>query len=383
MVDVTRAYSIEDLRRLARKRLPRAVFEFFDGGAEDEVTLRANRAAFESVRLLPKVLVDVSESDPSTEILDVAARWPFVIAPTGSIGIGWPGADVAIARAAAAFGVPFTLSTMATASIEEVARKAPGRLWFQLYVFYDREFTDKIVARADAAGYEALVITVDLAAGGKRERDMRNAFSMPFRLRPRHVIEGIVRPGWAFGILRHGMPEFDNLRGYQGRADSGLALASSVGRNTDPGLNWDDLARFRDRWKRKLVVKGIARADDAARAVQLGLDAIWVSNHGGRQLDSAVASMEALPAIVSAVNGRVPVILDSGVRRGSDALKALAMGAQAVGLGRAALYGASIAGEAGAMRALEIFTDELSRTMKLCGVRSIAEIGPHLLAAPR
>ena len=381
MPDVTRAWSIEELRRRARARLPRAIFDFFDGGAEDEVTLRDNRAAFERTRLLPRVLVDVSKPDPSCEILGAPARQPFFVAPTGAAGIAWPGVDVGIARAAAALGVPYTLSTNATAGIEEIAEKAPGRLWFQLYVLRERAFVEKLIARAEAAGYEALVPTVDLAVGGKRERDQRNGFSVPPRLTLRHLVSGALKPSWALRIaLNGGLPDFVNVRGYGGSTERGLALASSVGRHTDPGFDWDDLARFRDRWKRKLIVKGVSRVDDAERMAQMGVDGVWVSNHGGRQLDGAVASLDAMQAIARAVGSKVAVIMDGGVRRGSDVLKARALGAQAVAVGRATLYGAAAGGEAGARQALAILASELERAMQLSGVARVAEITRELVA---
>ncbi len=376
------ACNIEDLRLLARRRLPRMIFDFFDGGAEDEVTLRSNRDAYERRRFVPRVLRDVSKPDPSCEILGGPSKYPFLIAPTGATGMAWPGADVATARAAARFGIPFTLSTNATASIEEIADKAPGRLWFQLYVLYDREFTDKLVRRAAAAGYEALVVTVDLATGGKRERDSHNGFMVPYTMQLRHVLQGAMKPAWALRIVANGgLPEFVNLRGFQRmeRVDV-VTISSSVSQQLDSSFDDTGLKRLRDMWKGKLVVKGVSRPDDAERIAGLGADSIWISNHGGRQLDGAIASLDALPDVVAAVGGKVPVILDGGVRRGSDALKARALGAQAVCIGRATLYGASVAGDAGALRALEILVDELERTMKLCGVRSIAEVGPDLLA---
>ena len=379
---LSQACNIDDLRRLARRRLPRMIFDFFDGGAEDEVTLRANRDAYQRRRFAPRVLRDVSQPDPSCEILGGPSQYPFLIAPTGAIAMAWPGADLAIARAAARFGIPFTLSTNATASIEEIAEKAPGRLWFQLYVLYDREFTDGLVRRAAAAGYETLVVTVDLATGGKRERDSHNGFTVPYSMQLRHVLQGAMKPAWALRIVAHGgLPEFVNLRGFQRmeRADV-VTISSSVSQQLDASFDDAGLKRLRDMWKGKLVVKGVSRPDDAERIVGLGADSIWISNHGGRQLDGAIASLDALPDVVAAVGGKVPVILDGGVRRGSDALKARALGAQAVCIGRATLYGASVAGDAGAVRALEILVDELERTMKLCGVRTMAEVGPDLLA---
>ena len=381
MADVTQAYSIADLRCLAERALPRPIFDFFDGGAEDEVTLRDNRAAFERVRLVPRVLADVRAPDLACEILGGPSKMPFVIAPTGGIGIAWPGADLAIARTARALGIPYTLSTNATASIEDVAREGPERRWFQLYVLRDRAFVEKLVARAEAAGFEALVPTVDLAVGGKRERDFRNGFTIPPRLTLRHALAGALRPAWAWRILMNGgLPDFVNVRGYGGTDERGLKLASSVGRDIDAGFCWDDLARFRDRWKRKLVVKGVSRVDDAERLVSMGVDGVWVSNHGGRQLDGAIASLDATGAISRAVGSRMAVLMDGGVRRGIDALKARALGAQAVAVGRATLYGIACGGEEGARHALAILTSELVRAMQLCGMRSISEITPDLLA---
>ncbi len=382
MPAIDRAVSIADLRALAKRRLPRAIFDFFDGGAEDELTLRANRAAFEGARLLPRVLRDVSKVDPACEILGLPAGRPFVVAPTGGAGIAWPGVDIGIARAAAAAGIPYTLSTNATASIEEVADQVQGRLWFQLYVLRERGFVEKLVTRAEAAGYEALVPTVDLATGGKRERDTRNGFSIPPRLNARLLLDGALHPAWAWRIALHGgLPDFASVRGYRGSRERGLALASSVGRDTDPAFDWDDLARLRERWKKKLVVKGVSRVEDAERLAALGVDGVWVSNPGGRQLDGAVASLEAMAPIARAVGGRMAVLMDGGVRRGVDALKARALGAQAVCVGRPVLYGGGAGGAAGAERALAILATELERAMQLCGVRTMAEVTPDLVAS--
>lgn len=383
MPDLSSAVNIGDLRLAARRRLPRAIFDFFDGGAEDEIALRDNRAAWERVRLAPRVLRDVSKIDMSCEILGGPSRMPLVIAPTGGIGIGWPGADIAIAGAAAQHGIPYTLSTTATATIEAVAEaNGDGRRWFQLYILYDRDFTDKLMQRAWAAGYEALVITVDLPVGGKRERDSYNRFTQPFRPGLGQVLEAFTKPDWALRILANGgLPTLENLRGFdQKKSESLQSISSSVGQNLDAAFDYTALRRLRDLWKGKLLVKGVARADDAARIVELGADGLWVSNHGGRQLDSALATLDTLPGIVDAVGGKVPVLLDGGVRRGSDMIKARALGAEAVCAGRPTLYGASAAGEAGALRALAILADELHRTMQLCGTRTIAEIDSSLVA---
>ncbi|RYX97119.1 MAG: alpha-hydroxy-acid oxidizing protein [Comamonadaceae bacterium] len=373
------ALSIADLRRIAQRRLPKSVFEFIDGGAEDELTLADNRAAFERVRLVPRVLVDVSAPQLSTNIAGSPSAAPFVISPMGSCVLGWPEADIAIARAAAAHGIPYTLSTMSTTSIERLAGAVQGRLWFQLYVLRDKAMNERLVDRAAAAGYEALVVTVDLAAGGKRERDMRNGISIPLRMSPRHLWEGITHPGWALQMVRNGLPEFENVRGLLGQQNAGLTIAAAVGQSLDAAYNWDDLARLRERWKGKLLVKGVEHPLDAARLVQLGVDGIWVSNHGGRQLDGAIASADALPAVAEAVAGRASILIDSGVRRGIDALKARALGAEAVAIGRAALFGACAGGEAGASRALDILFSELTLALKLSGMPSIDAVDATVL----
>ena len=373
------AFSIEELRLKARRRLPRAVFDFIDGGAEDENTLRGNRAAFDKVCLLPRVLVDVSRIDTGTSLLGKPAALPIAIAPTGVVGFGWRGGDVAIAKAAAASGIPYSLSMSATASIERIAREAPGRLWFQAYFLKQRDYTLGLIERARRAGYEALIVTADVPVGGKRERDYRNDFSVPFRFTPKNLLDFASRPGWALPMLVRGMPVMENLTGLAPEAKDTAALASSVARNNDATFDWDALKMVRDRWPGKLLVKGILRSDDAERAVAVGCEGVIVSNHGGRQLDGAVAAFDALPAVARAVGGKATVLMDGGVRRGADVLKALACGAQAVMVGRATLYGVCAAGEAGALRALDILSDELVRAMQLCGARRVSEIGPDLL----
>jgi len=374
------AYSIEDLRQAARRRLPRAVFDFIDGGAEDEVALRGNRAAFERVRFLPRVLVDVSRIDTQTSILGKPSKLPIAIAPTGAVGFGWRGGDIAIAKAAAAAGMPYSLSMSATASIERIAREAPGRLWFQAYFLKQRDYTLGLIDRARAAGYEALIVTADVPVGGKRERDNRNHFSVPFRYTARNLLDFASRPAWALPMLFKGIPAMENLSGLVPESEDAAALASSVARNNDATLDWEVLKMVRDRWPGKMLVKGILRADDAERAVAAGCEGVIVSNHGGRQLESAVAPFDALPAIVRAVGGKASVLMDGGVRRGADVVKALACGAEAVMIGRATLYGVCAAGDAGARRAVEILSDELVRTMQLCGACSVGEIKPELLA---
>jgi (S)-mandelate dehydrogenase len=374
---IARARSIEDLRRLAGRRLPRAIFDFFDGGAEDELTLTANREAFRKVRLAPKILVDVSTVDTSTNILGVRSALPIIVAPTGAAGFGWPHADVAIARSAASHGIPYTLSTSGTASIERIAEEAGGNLLFQAYILKQREFTDRLIERARVAGYFGLMITVDLPVGGKRERDYRNDFSIPFRFTPRNLADFSCRPSWAARMLLSGVPVLENLAGLSPSTNLAQA-ASSVGRNYDSSFNWDDLKAIRDLWPSKLVVKGVIRPDDAEKLNAIGCDAVVVSNHGGRQLDGGLGALEALPGIVAA-RGDMSIMVDGGIRRGSDIVKALALGADAVLVGRATLYGACAGGECGAMHALDILKEELTRTMQLCGVRSVSEIQGDLV----
>lgn len=374
------AYSIEDFRNGARAYLPRAIFDFFDGGAEDEVAMRANRRAFERTRILPRILNDVSVVDTSTTLLGKSSPLPLAVAPTGGVGFGWPGGDLAIARAAAALRIPYTLSTTATTSIERVASEAPGRLWFQAYVLRDTAFFYKLIGRALAADYEALMITVDLPVGGKRERDFHNDFSLPFRFTPRNVRDFALHPRWLMRLARHGMPRMENLDGLAQQGKSAAAIASSVGRNYDPAFGWERLKRVRDQWPRKLIIKGVAHPEDACRLASLGCDAIVISNHGGRQLDSSCATLDLLPAVATALAGRIELMVDGGVRRGSDLVKARALGAKAVLCGRATLFGALVAGEAGAARALDILRDELVRTMQLAGVPQFDRIDSGCVA---
>ena len=381
--DVTKAISIEDLREMAKRRLPRAIFDFFDGGAEDETTLRENRAAFERVRLLPRVLVNVATVDTRVDLLGKETALPLAIAPTGGISAGRAGAELALARAAKAFGVPFTLATPSAFTIERVAEEVGGRLWFQLYAVREHEFREKLVARAKNGGYEAMLVTVDLPVSGKRERDPRNGFRTPYNPNWRNSRDVLFKPAWLLEILRHGLPGMANFEGYRFSTPKGTDIATAVGREMDAALDWTQVQRLRELWPRKLFLKGVERPDDAERAAAIGCDGVVVSNHGGRQLDGAAATLDALPAVARVAGNRITVLLDGGVRRGVDILKARALGAHGVLTGRATLFGAMAGGEAGARRALEILASELERAMQLCGVRSIAEIGPDLVAGAR
>ena len=372
--------NMEDLRRAARRRLPRAVFDFVDGGVAGEVTLRRNRSAFEELTFRPRVLVDVSERDQSTTVLGQRIKTPVIVSPTGMAGICWPYGEIAAARAAAQAGTIYTLSTHASCSIEEVASGAPGPLWFQLYVWQNRDLTRSFVERAREAGYRALVLTVDVPVISTRERDHRNGFTIPPRITASNVADTIWRVGWIRGVLRGPKLTLKNLVGAPGAPNTDIVTLGGVAnRQVDPSINWGDLAWFRSLWPGPLLLKGIMSAEDAVRAVDHGVDGIVVSNHGGRQLDYAPASLEVLPEVADAVGGRIEILLDGGVRRGSDVLKAIALGARAVMVGRPYLYGLSRAGQAGVEQALGILKTELDRTMALVGVRNLEEADRSIL----
>jgi (S)-mandelate dehydrogenase len=310
------------------------------------------------------------------------ASLPMAIAPTGAIGAGRHDADLMIARAARAAGIPYSLATPATNSIEEIAEQAGGRLWFQLYLLKNKDFRMQLVRRAAAAGFEALLVTVDLTTGGKRERDLRNDFAAPFVPTWRNSRDVLLKPAWLAGMATRGVPRMKNLEGMLTQAPRLTDVAASVGRELDASFSWEDLKSLRDAWKGKLVLKGIVHPADAERAVAAGCDGIVVSNHGGRQLDGAIATADALPAVARAVNGRLAVLVDGGVRRGIDLLKARALGAQGVLTGRATLFGVMAGGEAGAKRAIEILAGEFERSLMLCGVPRAEDITADLLANP-
>ena len=367
--------TIEDLRRRARRRLPRAVFDYIDGGAEDEVTLRANRRAFERITFQPRALVDVGTPDLSTIVLGQRLAVPLILAPAGLVGLFWPDGEVASARAAARFGTAFTLSTVSVASLEEVASAARGTaLWFQLYVFRDRELTRSLVERALAAGYEALCLTIDVPVAGARERDLRNGFSIPPRVTLRNVLDAMQHVGFLREVLTGPPITFRNVSPVARSKTDAFSIAAYVNRQFDPTLTWRDIAWLRSLWPRPLLLKGIMTVDDARLAVEHGADGIIVSNHGGRQLDSLPASIDVLPDIADAVGSRVEVLLDSGIRRGTDIAKAVALGARACLIGRPYLYGLAAAGQPGVELALGMLSRELERTLTLLGRPSVAEL---------
>jgi isopentenyl diphosphate isomerase/L-lactate dehydrogenase-like FMN-dependent dehydrogenase len=366
------ALSIEDLRLLAKRRLPRAVFDFIDGGAGDEVTLRDNEAAFQNWVLLPRVAVDVSQRSMQTSIVGARCALPLMLAPTGLAGFYWPAGEVAAASAAATAGIPFCLSTNSVASVEDVARAVPeGERWFQLYFLKDRDWMHALVKRAKDAGYRVLCITVDLAVQGRRERDVRNAFTMPLRPRAATILDLARRPRWVAGVLLS-PPGLGNFASAE--RSRFTSVAQHVASLFDPSAAWDDVARLRDLWSGPVVIKGVLHPDDARKAVGIGAEAVMVSNHGGRQLDHVPAPISVLPEIVAAAGGRAEVILDGGVRRGTDILKALALGASACSIGRAFLWGLAAAGQEGVARSIAILRDELDNGMTLLGTARIEDI---------
>jgi L-lactate dehydrogenase (cytochrome) len=371
-----RCHTIEDLRTMARRTVPQPIFEYVDGAAWGEVTYRRNRTGFERFQLSPRMLVDVSRIEMSTTVLGREIALPIIGAPTGMTGLNHPDGEGAIARAAHAVGTIYTQSALSSLSIEEVSAVAPGPKWFQLYVMTDRGIAHDMLARAQAAGYEALVLTVDVAVAGVRERDVRNRFSLPPRLTLKAAAQGVIRPRWSRGFIANPRLKTGNVV-YEGGGVIGHA--QWVNRQFDASVTWDDLADFREHWKGPLLIKGIMRPDDAVRAVEHGVEGIIVSNHGGRQLDHVPSSIEALPAIAEAVDGRAELLLDSGIRRGTDVITALALGARAVLIGRPLVYGLGAAGEAGARRAFELLRGELATALALAGYPRISELGPDVI----
>lgn len=357
-----RPVNVGDFRSIARRRLPRAVFDYVDGAAGDERGTSRNAAALQRILFRPHALTDVSSRDLSVPLFGAALPLPIVIGPTGLNGVVRPGGDLALARAAARAGLPFVLSTASTSSIEEVARACDGEKWFQLYVL-ERNLAASLARRALDAGFRTLVLTVDVVVGGRRERDMRNGFGVPFRMSARFLADCAMRPAWSLGQLRHGLPQFGNLAGAQAQGASSQALLMQ--RQMDASFDWDDLKALRDAWPHRLLVKGILRAEDAARCFECGADGVVLSNHGGRQVEDTRAPVDVL-AEVAAPEGKA-VLVDGGFRRGADIVKALALGAGAVLLGRAPLYGLAAGGEAGVGEVIGILRAEMDNTLALIG----------------
>ena len=378
--DVSRALNIADLRAVARRRVPHFVFEYVEGGAEDEASLRCNRTGFEALRLVPQTLVDTSSRHLRTEILGRPAAAPLIIGPTGLNGMSHADGDIGLARAAAHLGIPFTLSTMSTTRLEDVAKQAGGRLWMQLYVMKNRAVAEDIMTRAAAAGYEALVFTTDANVFGSREWD-RRSYIAPGKPTLRARLDALRHPGWLRSVLiANGIPRFRNLEGFlPPGAASAVGGSTIIPKLFEATITWDDITWIRRFWPRKLLIKGVLSVADAERAAALGCDGIVLTNHGGRQLDSCVAPIDVLPEIAAAVGKRLSIIIDGGFRRGTDVIKALALGANAAMTGRATLYGLAANGERGVERALEILTTEMDRAMGQLGCNSVADLGPHII----
>ena len=376
-------YNIADLRLEAQRRLPKGVFDYIDKGTEDMISLGNNRRAFEDIKLLNKTLVDISDVQLDATVLGKHSSMPLAVAPTGTAGLAWYEGEFELAKAAAKAGVPFTLATGSNTPMEKLANEAGGRLWFQLYMWREKHLSDDLVKRAARNGFEALIWTVDIGHGANREHNLRNGFATPYVLNTRSVVDMLLHRGWLAGVMGRymmngGMPKHVNYPpGYQTKITGNVAeqkKTHGVAAKRADKVGWDDVDRLRDLFPGKLIIKGIVRPDDAQKAIEHGVDAIVVSNHGGRNMDSAPATIDLLPQVVKAVDGRIEVIVDSGVRRGSDIVKCKALGASAVLTGRATLYGTAAGGEAGASKAFELLKDEMKRTMAYVGAQRVGEI---------
>ncbi|MEO8628350.1 MAG: alpha-hydroxy acid oxidase [Betaproteobacteria bacterium] len=372
--------NIHDLRELARRRLPHSLFDFIDGGAGDEVTLRANESDFHRFALLPRVLTDVSKRDQSVTVLGQKLDLPLILAPTGLPGILWPRGALEAALAADQAGAAFCLSTMSTSSIEVVSESVKRPIWFQLYVLRDRGLAKAMMERARDAGCSVLALTVDLAMQGQRDRDIRNGLTIPPQLRFSNLVDFAMHPGWLMRFLTGPKPTLANFIGAARHKNDMFTIAGFVNSQFDQSVTWKDIDWARDTWGGPLVLKGVLNPEDAALAVQHGVDGVIVSNHGGRQLDGVQSAIAALPGVVDAAQGKMDIILDGGVRRGTDVVKAIALGAKACMIGRPFLYGLAGMGGAGVARALEIFRGEIDLALALTGRASLADLDRSAIA---
>ena len=379
-----KAVNIDDLRRMAKRHLPRICFDFIEGGLEDEHGIERNETAFRRHRLVPRYLVDVSQRDQSVTLFGQKFSLAVGIAPTGLAGLFRRGADLMLAEAARDANIPFIMSGASTASIEAAAQVAPRHAWYQLYGARDMKVSEDMIRRVRDAGLSTLVHTIDVPIGSKRERNIRNGFIRPYKLKPTIVLEALRHPAWIADYLRHGgMPMLENWRPYAPPGASANEVADFLGSQTPSTQTWRELEAYRRLWPRKLVVKGILHIDDARRAAEMGVDGIMVSNHGGRQLDRAPAPLDVLLQITQAVGNRVTVMFDSGIRRGSDVVIARCLGARFVFTGRATLYGCAAGGPAGAKRAIDILKDEIDRVLAQIGCPSFDQLGPDWLLEQR
>ncbi|HEY1360944.1 MAG TPA: alpha-hydroxy acid oxidase [Xanthobacteraceae bacterium] len=371
---------IEDLRQAARRRVPRAFFDYAEAGSYAQETLRANRADLERIRLRQRVLVDVSRRDLSTTIIGEQARLPLILAPIGLCGMQRGDGEILACRAAQSAGIPFTLSTMSICSIEDVAKATDRPFWFQLYVMRDRGFIKALIERAAAARCSALVLTVDLQVLGQRHCDIRNGMTVPPEIRIGNLVDIALKPTWALSILRGRRKTFGNLAGHARGMENVKSLAQWTNSQFDPALSWKDVEWVRSLWPGKLILKGILDVEDARTAAKTGAAALIVSNHGGRQLDGAPSSISALPRIAETVGGDIEVLFDGGIRSGQDLVRALALGARACMIGRSYIYGLGAYGQAGVTKAIELIGKELDVTMALTGTRRIEEIDRKVIA---
>jgi (S)-mandelate dehydrogenase len=380
--DYRKALSIDDLERIARRRLPNFVFEYIYGGADDEQSLRHNRAVFDDYLFEPKTLTKVGDRELSTPLLGKRYRMPLVIGPTGYNGMVSENGDVKLASAASRLGIPFVLSNVSTTSLEDIAALDSLDAWMQIYFYRDRDYVQKLIERCRAAKYETIVITTDSAIYGNREWDARN-FRKPMKLNLRNMLHVVSRPRWIFDVLvPNGAPTFKNLGDLLPPEQNTVQGASAViGEQLNPSLNWEDIAWLRDHWQGKLIIKGILSPAEAEQAAEVGVDAVVLSNHGGRQLNYALSPLDVLAEARRRVGDRCQLFVDSGFRRGTDVVKALALGADAVWLGRATLYGLAAGGQAGAEHALELLRREIDRTVGLLGCNTLAELEPSLVVA--
>ncbi len=373
---------IDDLKALHRRRAPKMFFDYCESGSYTEQTFRDNTGDFAEIRLRQKVAVDMLGRSTETTMIGERAAMPVALAPVGMAGMQSADGEIKAARAAEAFGVPFTLSTMSICSIEDIAEHTTKPFWFQLYVMKDEEFVAGAIERARRAGCSALVLTLDLQILGQRHKDIKNDLTAPPRLTVRNLLNLATKPHWVAGMAMTRRHTFRNIVGHAKGVEDLSSLMSWTNEQFDPELDWTKIAKIRDMWGGKLILKGILDEEDARRAADFGADAILVSNHGGRQLDGALSSIRMLPSIVKAVGGRTEVFLDSGIRSGQDILKALALGAQGTFIGRSYIYGLGAMGQAGVAKALDILHKELDITMALCGEKTVGALGRHNLLLP-
>ena len=377
-MSVERAASIADLCLLARRRMPRFAFDFIDGGAEDETNLRKNRTAFEAIEILPRYLVNVAPRSTEVRLFNKKYAMPFGIAPMGFLNMAWPGADLMMAKLAATKRIPHVISTASSTPLEQLAEAADGYAWFQFYPTKNEAIYHGLLQRAEAVGCEVLVVTVDVPAPGKRDRDIRNRLEVPFRITPRIFADLALHPCWSLASLRAGAPDLANILPYK---DAGAQTLAAMQANLISGeFDWDALQRLRDRWHGKLLLKGILHPEDASMAVHAGCDGVIVSNHGGRQVSYGPAAIAALPAVVRAVEGAIPILLDSGIRRGADIIRAKALGAEFVFAGRPFAYAAGAGGSKGCERVFAILAQELYHALGQIGCTEFTAVDASMLA---